>query len=58
MKTAYFLVFSVVVLMTGCASTVKTYDATGKMIGSCEAQKGFIIGGHAYCEGHANQEGK
>jgi uncharacterized protein YceK len=58
MKTVHFLVLGVILLMTGCASTVKTYDATGKMIGSCEAQGGFIIGAGASCTGTANQEGK
>lgn len=43
---------------TGCASTVTTYDSRGQMIGSCTAERGFVIGGGATCHGHANQEGK
>ncbi len=46
------------VLLSGCVSTVKTYDANGKMIGSCEAHGGFLIGAAAGCSGTANQEGK
>lgn len=45
-------------LMTGCASTVTTYDAQGKIIGSCKAERGFVIGGGSHCEGRANQEGR
>jgi uncharacterized protein YceK len=48
----------VAVFVSGCASTVTTYDSEGKMIGSCKATGGFIIGGGAGCSGSANQEGK
>ncbi|MEB3754773.1 hypothetical protein [Acinetobacter sp. MD2(2019)] len=43
--------------LTGCASTVKTFDSSGRPIGSCESKLGFG-GGAASCTGHANQEGK
>jgi hypothetical protein len=45
-------------LASGCASSVVTYDSEGKMIGKCEAKKGFILGAGAGCAGTANQEGK
>lgn len=45
-------------LLVGCASKVTTYDSTGRMIGSCSAQSGFMIGAGAHCEGKANQEGR
>ncbi len=45
-------------MISACASTVTTYDANGKMIGSCHAERGFIIGGGANCIGSANQEGR
>lgn len=52
--------FAVVVAccISGCASSVVTYDSEGKMIGKCEAKKGFILGSNASCSGTANQEGK
>ncbi|MEB3767844.1 hypothetical protein [Acinetobacter sp. MD2] len=43
--------------LTGCASTVKTFDSNGRPIGSCESKLGFG-GGTASCTGYANQEGK
>lgn len=58
MKITYFLTSAMLVLLSGCVSTVKTYDANGKMIGSCEAHGGFLIGAAAGCSGTANQEGK
>lgn len=57
MKTT--LCFAVLAaLLSGCASTVTTYDADGKMIGKCVANSGFILGTGASCSGTANQEGK
>ena len=41
-------------LMTACASVVTTYDSNGHKIGSCTAERGFIIGGGASCSGSAN----
>lgn len=40
--------------LTGCVSTVTTYDANGKMIGMCESKRGFIIGGGSGCSGSAD----
>lgn len=58
MKSTFpFVVFSVA-LLSGCASTVTTFDASGKMIGMCKAKQGFILGAGASCTGMANQEGK
>ena len=57
MKKLMIWIVSVIVL-TGCASTVTTYDTNGKMIGSCQAERGFMLGGGASCIGHANQEGR
>lgn len=58
MKTTALLATLAAVLFTGCASTVTTYDSQGKMIGSCKAERGFVIGGGSSCIGHANQEGR
>ena len=56
----YFLapVMAVLLFLSGCASSVVTYDSEGKMIGKCEAKKGFILGAGVGCSGTANQEGK
>jgi hypothetical protein len=48
----------VAAFISGCASTVTTYDSEGKLIGSCKSKGGFVIGGGAGCTGTANQEGK
>lgn len=58
MKISSLVALACAVLMTGCASTVTTFDSNGRMIGSCKAELGFVIGGGAGCTGHANQEGK
>ncbi|MCO8088548.1 hypothetical protein [Acinetobacter indicus] len=58
MKFFNLITLTAAILMTGCASKVTTYDSNGRMIGSCEAQTGFVIGGGAHCEGRANQEGR
>ena len=41
-------------LASGCVSTVTTYDASGKVLGMCEAKRGFVIGGGAHCGGTAD----
>ena len=58
MKISSLVALACAVLMTGCASTVVTYDSRGQVIGSCKAERGFIIGGGAGCSGSANQEGR
>lgn len=58
MKILTLLAVATTLLVTGCASTVTTYDATGAMIGSCKAERGLVIAGGASCTGHANQEGR
>lgn len=58
MKISSLVALACAVLMTGCASTVTTFDSNGRMIGSCKAERGFVLGGGAGCTGHANQEGK
>jgi len=58
MKFTAFIAFTTALLISGCASTVTTYDSHGRMIGSCKAERGFIIGGGAGCSGNANQEGR
>lgn len=58
MKISSLVALAFAVLMTGCASTVTTFDSNGRMIGSCKAERGFVIGGGAGCTGQANQEGK
>lgn len=57
MKKIYLLglVFSSVLVFSGCVSTVKTYDAYGKLTGSCTASQGLFWGGAAHCYGYANQ---
>ena len=57
MKKLMLVTFAAL-LLTGCAATVTSYDANGKTIGSCQAERGFIIGGGASCSGLANQEGR
>jgi hypothetical protein len=56
MKLIISVVLSALAL-SGCASTVTTYDAAGKVIGSCKSTGGFIIGGGSACRGTANGEG-
>nr|WP_291352425.1 MULTISPECIES: hypothetical protein [unclassified Acinetobacter] len=58
MKISSLLALTVAVLLSGCASTVTTFDSNGRMIGSCKAELGFVIGGGAGCTGQANQEGR
>lgn len=58
MKTLTLMGCITAILMSGCASTVTTYDSQGKIIGSCKAERGFVIGGGSHCEGRANQEGR
>lgn len=47
-------VLAVGLLLSGCVSTVTTYDANGKMIGMCESKRGFVIGGGSGCTGSAD----
>ena len=58
MKLSALIALVATVVLTGCASTVTTFDSHGRMIGSCKAERGFIIGGGAGCSGSANQEGR
>ncbi len=58
MKYMISLAIATICFTSGCASSVVTYDSEGKMIGKCEAKKGFILGAGAGCNGSANQEGK
>ena len=57
MKIALLILTASITLLSGCASTVKTFDSRGNLIGSCESKLGFS-GGGASCSGQANQEGK
>lgn len=57
MKKTAVLCALVALLASACASTVTTYDSRGKVIGTCKAQAGFVVGGGAHCTGSANQEG-
>nr|WP_218954717.1 MULTISPECIES: YgdI/YgdR family lipoprotein [unclassified Acinetobacter] len=45
MKLSALIALVATVVLTGCASTVTTFDSHGRMIGSCKAERGFIIGG-------------
>lgn len=56
MKIALTIAIISACFISGCASTVTTFDATGKVSGSCTAQNGFILGGGATCSGRANGE--
>ena len=58
MKISSLIALTAAILMTGCASKVTTYDSSGRTIGSCQAERGFVIGGGAGCTGSANQEGR
>ncbi|MCO8085170.1 MULTISPECIES: hypothetical protein [Acinetobacter] len=58
MKLSALIALVATVILTGCASSVTTFDSHGRMIGSCKAQTGFIIAGGAGCSGSANQEGR
>ena len=51
-------IIALALVLTGCASTVTTFDSHGRMIGSCKVESGFIIGGGAGCSGPAIQEGR
>ena len=44
MKYLMSLTMAAICFTSGCASSVVTYDSEGKMIGKCEAKKGFILG--------------
>ena len=58
MKLSVFALISIVFVSVGCASKVTTYDAQGRVIGSCVSSKGFVLGASASCTGTANQEGR
>ena len=58
MKILTCIVIATSLLMTACTSVVTTYDSTGSKIGSCTAERGFVLGGVASCSGSANQEGR
>ena len=58
MKLIAVITLAVTAVLTGCASKVTTYDSNGRLIGSCKAERGFIIGAGAGCSGSANQEGR
>ena len=58
MKLIAVITLAVTAVLTGCASKVTTYDSNGRLIGSCKAERGFIIGAGAGCIGSANQEGR
>lgn len=46
-----------VIGLTGCSSIVITYDATGKVIGSCKATRGLLSTAGAHCSGSGNATG-
>jgi hypothetical protein len=54
-KIYFWLCISLI--MVGCASTVKTYDVSGKMIGSCVSQASLLSKKMATCTGYSNQQG-
>ncbi len=57
MKNKLFLALSSVLLVAGCSSTVKTYDASGNFIGSCVSQKSWFSTAKASCSGYGNKQG-
>lgn len=54
-------IFSITsLILSGCVSSVTTYDGTGKKIGKCEAKSAmfFSVRGSAICTGTANGENR
>lgn len=47
------IVLLVAIAASGCTSYVKTYDADGKLTGSCRSRRIPVIGGQAVCNGTA-----
>ncbi len=56
MKLIKILSFGLFVALTGCSSKVVTYDAVGRITGSCIAKSSFLLNAKALCYGYANQE--
>lgn len=57
MKLVKLLVLSSVITLTACSSLVVTYDAKGKVIGSCKATRGLLSTASASCTGSGNSDG-
>lgn len=43
--------------LAACSSKVVTYDATGKIIGSCKATRGLLSTASAHCSGSGDALG-
>lgn len=56
MKALSVMAIITTLFLSGCVSTVTTYDASGNKTGKCTAQKGFFLGANATCSGTANPE--
>lgn len=42
-------------LFSGCISSTRSYDAQGRLLGSCEAERAWILGGgRVVCVGSSN----
>lgn len=57
MKNVQILLMACMVILTGCSSFVVTYDASGKVIGSCKATRGIFSLATASCSGNGNNTG-
>lgn len=57
MKFAQVLSIACIGLFIGCSSHVVTYDASGKVIGSCKATRGLLSTASASCSGSGNATG-
>ena len=52
-------IFSILAIsgLAACSSKVVTYDATGKIIGSCMATRGLLSTASAHCSGSGDALG-
>lgn len=57
MKFVKLWVISGLIVLTACSSVVVTYDAQGKVIGSCKATRGLLSTASASCSGSGNSMG-
>lgn len=54
MKLFKILSVGAVIILSGCSSIAVTYDASGRVLGSCKATRGLLSTATATCHGHGN----